>query len=225
MVKITEITMIMSAISGQGIDLNDKIKALILVHSMSQAWDQAPVNILSSITMDQLGPDTVIPRMKEGKKSVEIEGAEVVNFTQINDIPEETQQFYYEQDHYHVSVEMPNAANDFNITAIEINQEPSPEHSPAAPAPVENVYTNNLGTFLGSHIIRDTQSYDPDLTTRDVDMAMEHVGHSTNYPIDGSTSKLAEWYTDAISFSFVDAVDPIESLSGFTPMETHAMGE
>ncbi|KAI6138057.1 hypothetical protein BKA82DRAFT_11211 [Pisolithus tinctorius] len=65
MVKIMEISMIMAAISSQGIDLNDKIKALILVHSMSQAWDQAPINILSSITANQLGPDTVIPRMKE----------------------------------------------------------------------------------------------------------------------------------------------------------------
>ncbi|KAI6143634.1 hypothetical protein BKA82DRAFT_4017380 [Pisolithus tinctorius] len=65
MAKITETTMIMAAVQGQGIDLNDKIKALILVHSMSQAWEQAPVNILSSIAANQLGLDMVIPRMKE----------------------------------------------------------------------------------------------------------------------------------------------------------------
>ncbi|KIN97810.1 hypothetical protein M404DRAFT_10699 [Pisolithus tinctorius Marx 270] len=65
MAKIAEINMLFNTITGQGITLDDKMKALLLVHSMAASWDQAPTNILSSIDPTKLDPDTVIPRMKE----------------------------------------------------------------------------------------------------------------------------------------------------------------
>ncbi|KIN94899.1 hypothetical protein M404DRAFT_11214 [Pisolithus tinctorius Marx 270] len=65
MAKIAEINMLFNTITGQGITLDDKMKALILVHAMAASWDHAPTNILSSIDPTKLDPDAVIPRMKE----------------------------------------------------------------------------------------------------------------------------------------------------------------
>ncbi|KIN96463.1 hypothetical protein M404DRAFT_10910 [Pisolithus tinctorius Marx 270] len=325
MAKIAEISMIMAAIQGQGIDLNNKIKALILVHSMSQAWEQAPVNILSSIAADQLGPDTVIPRMKEvwshksgktmlpqqekastsgtqvkqesntllarmnkpplcnichgshntqdhrgggssssrgrgsnrgrggsrrgrggytpypqnnnqqqssgssnqrnqnrrrgkgkGKaraNAVELEGAEA-NFAHLEEIPEDSQEYYSNETRYHPGAEMPYTADaaenfDVDICAIEFNREQPREETPefTPPAPIEQVYTSDLGTFLGSHTIMDSESYDPDLSQQDLDMAMEAIGQSQSYPVDGSTGELAPWYLDEIQGTLGERVE------------------
>ncbi|KAI6143771.1 hypothetical protein BKA82DRAFT_4359642 [Pisolithus tinctorius] len=63
--KITEINMIFQAIHGQGFTLEDKMKVLILIHTMTATWDHGPMNILSSLAPTQLNPNHVIPRMKE----------------------------------------------------------------------------------------------------------------------------------------------------------------
>ncbi|KAI6157347.1 hypothetical protein BKA82DRAFT_7044 [Pisolithus tinctorius] len=244
MSKIVEISMIMAAIQGQGIDLNNKIKALILVHSMSQAWEQAPVNILSSIVADQLRPDTVIPRMKEvwshksGKtmlpqqekpstsgaiiilkiinleEDLLIEEVMVVKVKEVLVMAGEDLLLIRHSSNNNNNrilviktrikiIAEAKAADDFDITAIEQEREPSPEYSPTPPA-VENVYSSDLGTFLGSHMIGEATAYDPDLTQQDIDMAMSNVRNSQTYPIDGSTGELSSWFLDEIQGSFHD---------------------
>ncbi|KAI6140162.1 hypothetical protein BKA82DRAFT_31261 [Pisolithus tinctorius] len=240
---------------------------------MSQAWEQAPVDILSSIAADQLSPDTVIPRMKEvwshksgrtmlpqqekpstsgaliilkiidleedhlseevvvvmvmvdlimvmvvvilltsshNNNSTNGEGTEAVGFASI----EEYNDDYSNEDRYHPGAEMPynsynpDAAQDFDIAAIEMNHDETLEYSPAPPA-VENVYTPDMETFLGSHTIGEATTYDPDLTQQDIDMAMSNVGNSQTYRIDGSTGELSSWFLDEIQGSYNDRVESV----------------